>query len=115
MNTGPGVAQGFPLSPGLAGLLEFWIHLAWNGERYYAEVIDRRPALQGGVPLVSSVPYQINGATISVFATPDMFGDLQDFRWGSSTWIWSTHLGSSAAHVVDRAPDGPAVTCPAPG
>lgn len=112
MNTGPGVPKGFPLSPGLAGLLDFWVHLAWNGEKFYAEVIDRRPALQGGVPLVTPVAYAIEGATVRVIAPPSLFGPAQQFNWGTSTWIWSAHLGTAAAHVVDRAPDGPASTCP---
>jgi len=55
MNTGPGVPQGFPLSPGLAGLLEFWIHVAWDGSDFDAVVIDRRPALEhGGTPVVTA-------------------------------------------------------------
>ena len=113
MNTGPGVPSGFPLSPGLAGLLDFWIHLAWNGKEFYAQVIDRRPSLQGGVPLVTTVPFVIVGNTVDVIALPSLFDDPPEFRWGSSTWLWSTHLGTSAAHVVDRAPEG-ASTCVAP-
>lgn len=113
MNTGPGVPQGFPLSPGLAGLLEFWIHVAWDGEKFYAEVIDRRPALQGGVPVVTPAAFSIDGTTIKVIAPPLLFDDPAEFRWGSSTWIWPTHLGTSGPHVVDRAPDGPASTCTA--
>ena len=112
MNTGPGIPQGFPLAPGVAGLLDFWIHLAWNGEKFYAEVIDRRPALQGGVPLVTQVPFVIAGTTVSVIASPSLFDDPQEFHWGSSTWIWPTHLGTTSAHVVDRAPNGPASACP---
>ena len=112
MNTGPGVPKGFPLSPGLAGLLDFWIHLAWDGQKFYAEVIDRRPALQGGVPLVTPVAFAVEGTTVRVIAPPSLFGAPQAFNWGTSTWMWSTHLGTSAAHVVDRAPNGPASTCP---
>ena len=113
MNTAPGVPQGFPLSPGLAGLLEFWIHLAWDGEDFYAEVIDRRPGALGGEPIVTPVEFEISGDTISVIAPVNLFDDPQEFRWGSSTWLWSTHLATAAAHVVDRAPDGPASTCTA--
>jgi hypothetical protein len=113
MNTAPGVPKGFPLSPGLAGLLEFWIHLAWDGEDFYAEVIDRRPGTLGGEPIVTPVEFVISGDTISVIAPANLFDDPQEFRWGSSTWLWSTHLATAAAHVVDRAPDGPAATCTA--
>lgn len=113
MNTAPGVARGFPLSPGLAGLLEFWIHLAWDGEKFYTEVIDRRPGAAGGAPIVTPATFEINGMTIKVIAPLEMFDDPAGFHWGSSTWIWPTHLASSGPHVVDRAPDGPASTCPA--
>jgi hypothetical protein len=113
MNTGPGVARGFPLSPGLTGLLEFWIHLAWDGEDFSAAVIDRRPGVQGDEPVVTAAAFVIDGTTIKVIAPTALFDDPAEFRWGSSTWIWSTHLGNAAAHVVDRAPDGPASTCTA--
>ncbi len=112
MNTTPGVAQGFPLAPGVAGLLEFWIHMGWDGAVFQAVVIDRRPALQGGVPLVTPVPFVIDGASVKVTAPSSLFDDPSQFRWGSSTWIWPTHLGTTSAKVVDRAPNGPASMCP---
>lgn len=111
MNTSPGTQPGYPLSPGASGLLEFWIHLAWNGTNFYAEVIDRRPALNGGAPVVTAVPYLVDGNVVKVIAPATLFDDPQEFRWGSSTWIWPTHLGTTSPHVVDRAPDGPAATC----
>jgi len=112
MQTAPEVPSGFPLSPGLTGLLEFWIHLAWNGQEFFAQVIDRRPGAQGGVPVVTTVPFVVDGRRIYVIASPSLFDDPASFRWGSSTWFWSTHLGTAAAHVVDRAPEG-ASTCAA--
>ena len=111
MNTSPGTQPGYPLSPGVSGLLEFWIHLAWNGANFYAEVIDRRPALNGGAPVVTPVTYLVEGSIVKVIAPPSLFDDPQEFRWGSSTWIWPTHLGTTSPHVVDRVPDGPASTC----
>ncbi len=111
MNTSPGTQPGYPLSPGASGLLEFWIHLAWNGTNFYAEVIDRRPALNGSAPVVSAVPYLVKGNVVKVITPATLFDDPQEFRWGSSTWIWPTHLGTTSPHVVDRAPDGPAATC----
>lgn len=112
MNTTPGVAQGFPLAPGVAGLLEFWIHVGWDGAAFQAVVIDRRPALHGGVPLVTPVSFEIIGAIVKVTAPSSLFDDPSQFRWGSSTWIWPTHLGTTSAKVVDRAPNGPASICP---
>ena len=112
MNTNPGIPQGFPLSPGVAGLLDFWIHVVWDGTNFEAVVIDRRPALQGASPVITSVPFAIDGASVSVVAPSSLFDDPQNFNWGSSTWIWPTHLGTTAPKVVDRAPDGPASRCP---
>jgi hypothetical protein len=111
MNTGSAFPLGYPLPPGQAGLLEFWVHLAWNGRNFYAEVIDRRPTVQGGVPVVTPVPFLIDGRTVKVIASPSLFDDPPEFRWGSTTWIWSTQLGSAGAHPVDRAPDSHVTTC----
>lgn len=113
MNTGSAIPQGYPLAPGNAGLLEFWVHLAWNGTNYHAEVIDRRPTLQGGLPTVTPVPFVIADRTITVIAPPALFDDPAEFRWGSTTWSWSSQLGSSGGHSVDRAPDAHVTTCSA--
>ena len=51
-------------------------------------------------------------ATVKVTAPSSLFDDPSQFRWGSSTWIWPTHLGTTSAKVVDRAPNGPASICP---
>lgn len=111
MNTSPAVPQGYPLPPGPTGRLEFWVHLAWNGQEFYAEVIDRRPALLGGAPIVTRVPFIIDGSSIKIMALPTLFDDPQEFRWGSTTWIWASHLGTSGAHAVDRAPDSHVSSC----
>ena len=113
MNTGTTVPQGYPLPPGLTGLLEFWVHLAWDGQKFYAEVIDRRPVAQGGVPIVTAVPFVVDGRTVRVIASPALFDDPAVFRWGSTTWNWSSHLGSAGGHPVDRAPDSHATDCAA--
>jgi hypothetical protein len=105
MNTGPGIPQGLPLAPGVSGLLDFWVHVAWDGSKFEAVVIDRRPASQGGPPLVTEVPFVIDAARVTVLAPASLFGDPQSFAWGSSTWIWPTHLGTTGAHRVDQAPD----------
>lgn len=112
MNTAPGVPRGFPLSPGLTGLLEFWIHLAWDGHSFGAIVIDRRPGLSGGQPLVTEVPFTINGAVIRLTAGAELFDLPESFRWGTSTWFVPAHLGDTSLKVIDRVPDGPATDCP---
>ena len=111
MNTGAAFPLGYPIAPGNAGLLEFWIHLAWNGSNFYAQVIDRRPTLEGGAPIVTAVPFFLDGRTLDVVAPPSLFDDPARFRWGSTTWLWSSHLGTSGGHSADRAPDDHATDC----
>ena len=111
MNTGSAFPLGYPLAPGNSGLLEFWIHLAWNGSSFYAQVIDRRPTVQGGEPIVTAVPFIINGPTFKIIAPTSLFDDPAQFRWGSTTWFWSSHLGTSGGHPVDRAPDDRVTDC----
>jgi hypothetical protein len=112
VNTAPGVPKGFPLGRGLAGLLDFWIHVSWDGAEWAAIVIDRRPAaIHGGEPVVTAVPFQVNGTLVRITAPASLFDFPLTFSWGSSTWIWSAPLGTTAAHVVDRAPNGPAASC----
>ena len=111
MNTGTTLPLGSPLPPGLSGLLEFWVHVAWDGQKFYAQVIDRRPTVQGGSPVITPVPFLIDGRNVRVFASPSLFDDPAIFRWGSTTWNWSAHLDSAGAHPVDRAPDSHATEC----
>lgn len=114
MNTDPGVPQGLPLGRGVAGLLDFWIHLSWDGTAFDAVVIDRRSTVQGDLPSVTPVVFTVEGPLVTLIIPADLFGDPQSFSWGSSTWIWPTHLGTTSAHRVDQAPDLGGSPCPAP-
>ena len=113
MNTGSTFPLGYPIAKGNAGLLEFWVHLMWDGTGWGAQVIDRRPTVTGGDPVVTAVPYTISGATITITAPAALFDDPDHFRWGSTTWTWSAHLGTDGAHSVDRAPDDHVTDCTA--
>lgn len=111
MNTGSAFPLGYPLAPGNSGLLEFWVHLAWNGSSFYAQVIDRRPTVHGGQAVVTAVPFVLDGRILKVIAPTSLFDDPIQFRWGSTTWFWSAQLGNSAGHPVDRAPNNHATDC----
>ena len=110
-STGPGSPKGYPLAPGVAGALEFWVDVNWDGSAFHAQFVDRRPSLEGGTPIVTSVPFTIAGARVTVTVDASLFGDTPTFRWGSSTWAWPSHFGSTAPHKLDAAPIG-ASTCP---
>ena len=89
MNTGSAFQLGYPLAPGNSAVLEFWIHLAWNGSSFYAQVIDRRPTARGGQAIVTAVPFVLDGRHVKVIAPTSLFDDPLQFRWGSTTWYWS--------------------------
>src|SRR5262245_58182906 len=114
MSTGPGAPQGFPIAPGVAGALEFWIDVQFDGTQFSAEFIDRRPSLTGGEPTVTQVPFTVSGTHVTVTVPSSLLGDPPSFFWGSSTWIWPTHEGTTSLKVVDRAPNGIVPACPTP-
>ncbi len=107
MNTEPGVPQGSPLGRGVAGLLDFWLHLSWDGASFGAVVIDRRTST------TTPVDFAVDGTFVTLTVPAATLGDPQSFTWGSSTWIWPTHLGTTGAHRVDEAPDVGGSPCPA--
>ena len=111
ISTGPDAPQGFPIGNGVAGVLEFWVDVSWDGSSFSGEFIDRRPTLQGGEPVVTSVPFAIQSAHVSVSVDASLLGDPPSFRWGSSTWAWPSHLGTTSPKKLDGAPLG-ASSCP---
>ena len=111
ISTGPGAPEGYPLAPGVAGALEFWVHVSWDGTSFKAEFVDRRPSLPDGQPTITAVPFLVQGSHVSVSVDASLLGDPPSFNWGSSTWAWPTHLGTTGPHKLDAAPIG-ASTCP---
>lgn len=111
ISTGPEAPQGYPLAPGVAGVLEFWVDVSWDGTSFSAEFVDRRPSLQGGEPTITPAPFLIRDNHVSVTVDASLLGDPPSFRWGSSTWAWPTHQGTTGLHKLDAAPIG-ASTCP---
>lgn len=111
MSTGPDAPQGYPLAPGVAGVLEFWVDVTWDGSSFSAEFIDRRPSPEEGKPTVTAVPFSINGSNASVTVDAGLLGDPPRIRWGSSTWAWPSHLATTSPHKLDAAPIG-ASSCP---
>lgn len=111
ISTGPDAPQGYPLAPGVAGALEFWVDVSWDGTSFSAEFVDRRPSLLGGEPTITAVPFSIQGTHVSVTVDSSLLGDPPSFNWGSSTWAWPSHLGTTGPHKLDAAPIG-ASTCP---
>ena len=83
ISTGPEAPQGYPLAPGVAGALEFWVDVSWDGATFSAEFVDRRPSLQGSTPTITAVPFTIEGSRVTVTVDAILLGDPQSFHWGS--------------------------------
>lgn len=112
VSTGPDAPQGYPLGAGVAGVLEFWIDVNWNGKSFSAEFVDRRPSLTGGDPIITVVPFTMVGSHVGVTVDSSRLGDPASFSWGSSTWaLPASHIGNTDLHKLDAAPIG-GLRCP---
>ena len=65
INTSPELPRGFPFSSGSAAPPEFIVMVRWDGSAFNGILIDRRPLLIGGEAVSTSIPFDIDGATIS--------------------------------------------------
>ena len=105
LNTDPALPRGFPFSTGSAAPPEFMVVVLWDGSAFSGTLIDRRPLLSGGTAVTTSLPVEIDGATISAAVDADLLDDPSSFAWIARTNDWP-HLGSSSVQTLDRAPDG---------
>lgn len=93
--------RGFPEAPGYAVPFQFEIYVANDGSGYYAQVIDRRPLLTGGDPIITDVPFTISGNALTVLVDPRLLGSPSTFVWTAGTGALSGPVGSTGHHVVD--------------
>lgn len=105
LNTSPALPRGFPFSTGSAAPPEFIVTVLWDGSAFSGTLIDRRPLLAGGEAVSTSVPVEINGATIAAAVDADLLDNPSGFAWIARTNDWP-HLGSVSVQTLDRAPDG---------
>ncbi|MBI4339565.1 MAG: hypothetical protein HY680_06385 [Chloroflexi bacterium] len=78
---------------------EYVIRVRWIGGAFVGQVVDRTPILTGHAPIITPIPFSIDGRTVKVFPQLGMLGNPSSFGWNAST-----RPGASAAYV-DFAPD----------
>jgi hypothetical protein len=100
---------GYPLAAGSAKQVEVWMHILWDGESFSAELIDRRPLLDGEEAVVMPISFSIKNATLSVSVDADVLGNPLSFRWRGVAQDWTGAFGSTGQMPIDLLP---LVECP---
>jgi hypothetical protein len=93
---------GWPLGPTRPGLglkagADGFVAVAWDDRGFTATLFDRRPLLSGDEVVATSVPFDIDGSTVTVWLDGALIGDPTSFRVGFVTVALTTELGT----VVD--------------
>ena len=70
----------------------------WNGSAFSAAWFDRRPLLTGGSYTMTSVPFEIDGDTVTVWIDGYLIGNPTSFRVGFATAAVTVKLGT----IVDQ-------------
>lgn len=71
-------------SPG--GLyVDYIVRVRWFNGAFVGEVVNRIPILTGGAPIVTSVPFRIDGTTVKVFVDLGALGNPSSFGWNAAT------------------------------
>ena len=76
-----------------------------DGDEYFAFVADRRPLAVGQEPVITPVPYNIDGALIEVFVDAGVLDDLAEFGWRYGSHTLHGPLETEGFQNVDTAPN----------
>ena len=115
VDTDPDLAPaGYPFPKTNAAPHDFLVVFASDGEDYFAFVIDRRPLVVGEEPIITPVPFEVDGASVNVFVDADLLDDPAAFMWRSGTINHHAHYGTAGFEPIDRAPDSEADWLPWP-
>jgi hypothetical protein len=79
---------------------EYVVRVRWFTGAFVGQVIDRTPLLTGGAPIITAVPFSIDGRTVKVFVPLSTLGNPSTFGWNAATRPGAT------VPYVDFAPDG---------
>jgi hypothetical protein len=92
---------------------EFIVYVSWDGTTFAGTAIDRRPLLTGGEPIVTPVPFSIDGKIIEADLASAVIGEIPaGFGWGPYVGSWSGQVGTEAFHWADYFEAGFAVFNP---
>ena len=79
---------------------EYIVLVRWVNGAFVGQVINRTPLLTGGAPIITLVPFSIDGTTVKVLVDLQTLGNPTSFGWNAST------RPGPAAPYADFAPDG---------
>ena len=96
---------GFPRAPGVAVPPEFTVVLQWDGVKYTAFVVDRRPTLTGGEPVLTPLEFSIRRAQVALFVDAAVLDNPANFGFRTYTRAWRSHPGTDGTDELDQAPD----------
>jgi len=106
LNTDPSASPaGFPFAAATEAPPEFIVVAFWNGRRFEASVIDRRPLLAGEYAVITPVRYHIERESLTLFVDAAILGNPESFAWVARTNNWLVPLGTGDPQTLDRAPD----------
>lgn len=78
---------------------EYVVRVQWFNGAFVGQVVDRTPLLTGGAPIITPVPFSIDGRTVKVFVPLETLGNPTSFGWNAATRPGVT------VPYVDFAPD----------
>jgi hypothetical protein len=93
---------GYPSSPAQAEPPEYVVRLLWNGESFRGELIDRRPLSSGGDAVITSIPFAIDGSTVTLWVDAEAIEATAFLLRGNSVDRLSDGQGNRAVSPLDR-------------
>jgi hypothetical protein len=94
---------GFPRAPGQSFPPEFAVAVSWDGTRFTAFVVDRRPTLSGGESQTTAVAFEVRDTTVTTFVDPSTIEDPAGFRFSALTRAWKGGAGTEGFTFTDYA------------
>ena len=79
---------------------EYVVRVRWFNGAFVGEVVDRTPLLTGGAPIITPIPFSIDGRMVKVFVPLELLGNPSSFGWNAAARPGAT------VPYVDFAPDG---------
>ena len=93
--------SGFPRAPGQSFPPEFAVAVSWNGSQFTAFVVDRRPTLSGGESLITAVPFEVRGVSVTAFVDAATIEDPASFQFSALTRTWKGGSGTEGFTFTD--------------
>ena len=98
---------GWPAAPGdprsdQAKPAEGFVAVIWDGNAFSGTFFDRRPLLTGGDVVTTAVPFEIDGATVTIWLDGALIGNPSTFNVGFATAAVTSNRGViDAKQILD--------------